>query len=99
MMKRYTSVPVTIEATQITDNAFDGDHPNEEHVTGVIYDPRLRRVFIDTLEGRMSAGIGDWIIRGTEGELYPCKDVVFSRKYRPADEPFDRRASRITGED
>lgn len=38
-------------------------------------------VFIQTLEGRMMAVSGDWIIRGTEGELYPCKDSVFQRKY------------------
>jgi hypothetical protein len=39
---------------------------------------------IGTLEGRMIAGVGDWIIRGTEGELYPCKPSVFARKYEPA---------------
>jgi hypothetical protein len=40
---------------------------------------------IGTLEGRMIAGVGDWIIRGTEGELYPCKPSVFERKYEPID--------------
>jgi hypothetical protein len=38
-------------------------------------------VQIETLEGIMTAKVGDWIIRGTEGELYPCKDSVFQRKY------------------
>lgn len=38
---------------------------------------------IGTLEGHMIAGVGDWIIRGTEGELYPCKASVFERKYEP----------------
>ena len=36
---------------------------------------------IRTLEGVMRANLGDWIIRGTEGELYPCKPSVFERKY------------------
>lgn len=36
---------------------------------------------IRTLEGTMTAQQGDWIIRGTEGELYPCKSSVFERKY------------------
>jgi hypothetical protein len=40
-------------------------------------------VTVRTLEGHMYGGVGDWIIRGTEGELYPCKDVVFQKKYEP----------------
>ena len=32
----------------------------------------------------MTAGRGDWIIRGVEGELYPCKDSVFQATYAPA---------------
>lgn len=38
---------------------------------------------IPTLEGPHLAREGDWIIRGTEGELYPCKPSVFARKYEP----------------
>lgn len=37
---------------------------------------------IRTIEGVMGAGAGWWIIQGTEGEFYPCKDSVFRRKYR-----------------
>jgi hypothetical protein len=40
--------------------------------------------YIDTLEGQMHASYGDWIIRGTENELYPCKPSVFERKYEAA---------------
>ena len=39
-------------------------------------------LYIQTLEGRMKASPGDWIIRGTEGEFYPCKPSVFERKYK-----------------
>lgn len=38
-------------------------------------------ILVTTLEGVMRAQPGDWIIRGTEGELYPCKPSVFERKY------------------
>lgn len=38
-------------------------------------------ITIPTLEGDMVARHGDWIIRGTEGEYYPCKPEVFARKY------------------
>lgn len=40
---------------------------------------------IQTLEGRMRADIGDWIIRGIKGELYPCKPEIFVQTYDPAD--------------
>lgn len=38
---------------------------------------------VETLEGIMSAAVGDWIIRGVEGEFYPCKDSIFRRNYEP----------------
>jgi len=38
---------------------------------------------IDTLEGRMTAQPGDWIIRGVKGEIYPCKPDVFAATYEP----------------
>lgn len=38
-------------------------------------------IHIRTLEGAMSAGIGDWIIRGVQGEFYPCKPDIFAATY------------------
>jgi len=42
-------------------------------------------VFIETLEGRMRVSHGDWIIRGVQGEFYPCKPDIFAATYEPAD--------------
>lgn len=42
------------------------------------------RAEIRTLEGTMTAGIDDWIIRGVKDELYPCKPDVFAATYEPA---------------
>lgn len=38
-------------------------------------------VHIKTREGTMVGRSGDWIIKGTRGELYPCKPDVFVDKY------------------
>lgn len=38
-------------------------------------------MIIYTLEGNMAAGPGDWIIRGVNGEFYPCKDEIFLKTY------------------
>lgn len=39
---------------------------------------------IKTLEGWIKASIGDWIIRGIAGELYPCKPDIFDATYEAA---------------
>lgn len=41
---------------------------------------------IATLEGVMRADVGDWIIRGVKGELYPCKPDIFAATYEPVEE-------------
>jgi len=84
---KFRKKPVVIEATQITDSTFDNEHPNAEHIAGVRYDPKLRCVTINTLEGSMTGQIGDWIIRGVNGELYPCAPDIFAKTYEAADTP------------
>ena len=51
--------------------------------SGVSIDPRDGRMMIATLEGAMHANPGDWIIRGVQGEFYPCKPDVFAATYEP----------------
>ena len=41
-------------------------------------DPKLK---IETLEGVMNASLGDWIIKGVNGEYYPCKPDIFEKTY------------------
>ena len=36
---------------------------------------------IETLEGVMRANSGDYIIRGVNGEFYPCKPDIFEKTY------------------
>ena len=40
-----------------------------------------KEIYIDTLEGKMKANKGDWIIKGVKGELYPCKPDIFLETY------------------
>lgn len=49
-----------------------------EHISRNLREEILR---IHTLEGTMIANKGDWIIRGVEGEYYPCKPDVFLKTY------------------
>lgn len=41
---------------------------------------------IQTLEGVMTAAIGDWIVRGAVGELYPCKPAAFAASFEPVEQ-------------
>jgi len=36
-----------------------------------------------TLEGKMMASVGAFIIRGLKGEIYPCSRDIFHMKYQP----------------
>lgn len=83
-MMKFRKKPVVIEAVLVTNATFDDPHPNPTHLVGPTYDPVQRCVFISTLEGVMRANVGDWIIRGVKGELYPCKPDIFAATYEPA---------------
>lgn len=65
---------------------WDYDHGCYVMPTGKrIFAPYSERCLIVlTLEGEMVAKPEHWIIRGTEGEFYPCIDSVFQRKYAEA---------------
>lgn len=41
---------------------------------------------INTLEGTMTASVGDFIIKGVKGEFYPCKPDIFEQTYDAAQE-------------
>ena len=40
-------------------------------------------LIIHTLEGDMKASVGDYIIKGVNGEFYPCKPDIFAKTYEP----------------
>ena len=51
-----------------------------------IYQPEVASLYIYTLEGKMEAKDGDYIIKGVNGEFYPCKPDIFEKTYDLADE-------------
>jgi hypothetical protein len=92
----YTKNPVTIEAVQYTEAVRDAylfdkvPLPHGVVIPATTTHPPSRKVYsaqayIDTLEGRMKVSIGDWIIKGVKGEMYPCKDEIFRLTYSRAD--------------
>lgn len=88
---KFRKKPVVIEAMRLTrpKDCYDAVHwmwPEGYHDAFVIIDGRkVVGVCIPTLEGKMDANMGDWIIKGVAGEFYPCKPDIFEQTYEPAD--------------
>lgn len=82
---KFRKKPVVIEAMQLDgENPYalvpwinDGIDPTANTVVRVDY----KSLVIRTLEGDMRATHGDWIIKGVQGEFYPCKPDIFSATY------------------
>ena len=51
----------------------------EEYENYVKTSGNIFKIF--TLEGVMEASVGDWIIKGINGENYPCKPDIFNKTY------------------
>jgi hypothetical protein len=89
---KYRKKPVVIEAVQflgsgrsctIVTEFLGGPHDSGHRWKSNTYEGG----WIVTLEGDMEFGPGDWIIRGVQGELYPCKPDIFAATYEPAAGP------------
>lgn len=85
MAKQYRKKPVVIEAEQFLDNPERLCELSEFITTQdlrVNYeDPENPVLKIETLEGVMNASVGDYIIKGVNGEYYPCKPDIFEKTY------------------
>lgn len=94
--KRYRKRPVEVEAMHYRDDSdaqaiAEWCGARSAHLTYEESDVTLEgtklghRVFeIETLEGDMTARPGDYIIRGVQGEFYPCKPEIFHATYEEA---------------
>ena len=47
--------------------------------------PSLDKLYINTLEGVITAQKGDYVIKGIKGEFYPCKPYIFEQTYEKAE--------------
>lgn len=98
-MPYYRKKPIVIEAFQFfaSDPIFFGwpGWANDAYAEGRFVSTSHRddsgkympTLTVLTLEGRMIASDGDWIIKGVKGELYPCKPDVFAKTYEEINQP------------
>ena len=79
---RVRKKPVVIEAMHLTDANWRAIYDWIGEDAGEwCWDKDEKFIVIETLEGNMKANEGDWIIKGIEGEFYPCKPAIFEKTY------------------
>lgn len=109
-MQKFRKKPVEIHAIQFTGTGQShvdvedwaaelirqgkAKHPRSEGSSAFWGD--CYGLYIDTLEGRMHAAPGDWVICGVQGEFYPCDDEVLNETYDRVNPLVD--AAKATGE-
>ena len=95
---KFVKKPIVVEAFQLTQERMldSRDWPEwlmaawnmDPSSVGAMYMESYTKVgnknqlLIRTLEGQHEVTWGDWIIQGTEGELYPCKPAIFEVIYK-----------------
>lgn len=84
-MAQYRKKPVVIEAIQFTRTNITEVEAFTEYAAHTFQIERridgIATCIIPTLEGQHIATEGDWIIKGVQGEFYPCKPDIFEKTY------------------
>jgi hypothetical protein len=89
---KFRKKPIVIEAHEMTEDQFENQEtwpdwlkcarakPSEEE--GAFFRAEDSGTYmLRTLEGLQQVTVGDFIIQGVEGELYPCKARIFHNTY------------------
>lgn len=85
MTKLYRKKPIPIEAVQ-----WDGTNTSElmkfsRDVRFIYHEEANKKVitemYVQTREGDLYANIGDYILKGIKGEVYPCAREIFEETY------------------
>ena len=96
-MGKYIKKPVEIEAFLYDGDLMDNEgnyyvpkwalnaFDDEVLVFSSFEEPGA--LYVNTLEGHMKVNVGDYIIKGVQNELYPCKPDIFEQTYAKAGEP------------
>ena len=90
---KYRKKPIVVEAFKLSNRGFVEENWFWDAVVNDTITPHHFRTFspkpawceIKTLEGVMIAKAGDYIIRGVNGEIYPCKADIFEKTYEVAE--------------
>ncbi|MCU6709342.1 hypothetical protein M6D81_11550 [Paenibacillus sp. J5C_2022] len=80
-MAKYRKKPVVIEAFRFMIDEHMPDWFNHKRNSNEIVTYDNGSCDIRTLEGTVRADFGDYVIKGIQGECYPCKPEIFDATY------------------
>jgi hypothetical protein len=80
----YAPLKAFIEKTGGNPDIIKSKPVGEQHAID-IRTMREYRLVVETLEGDMRITQGDYLIRGVNGEYYPCKPDIFAKTYEKVD--------------
>lgn len=93
-LMKYKKKPIIIEAFKydgdlkgsdgeyyVPDWAVKAFEEGSMRYGAIKLDEQPSELFIDTLEGTHHVSVGDYVIQGVQGELYPCKSDIFEKTY------------------
>ncbi len=81
-LRKVQKKPVMVDAIQIDNEVFK--YPEAfEQLLGPAVEVNLDALVVEihALEGVETGRLSDWIIKGVEGELYPCNNRIFRKTY------------------
>jgi hypothetical protein len=76
---KFRKKPVVIEAFVFRQDPIPDWFMDKVTTNEIIMYPEYCE--INTLEGTMIGNLGDYIIKGVKGEIYPCKPDIFEQTY------------------
>ena len=83
---KFRKKPVVIEAMQFTENSKNQVFSWVTCSCYADFSDDKPVLVISTLEGDMTVSLGDWVIKGLQGEFYPCKPEIFEQSYEEVGE-------------
>ncbi len=104
-MAKYRKKPVVIDAEQwnpdkmLIQDILDELKIDSMEEAGVSWCAKHKEcLLIKTLEGVMTVNPGDYILKGIQGEIYPCKPDIFKATYEPVDDNTGNVFADISGD-
>jgi hypothetical protein len=83
-MTKYRKKPIVVEAFKLGERPYPKwfDEAWDNGVVEWVWDSGRSALIIDTLEGDVRAyDNSHYIIKGVEGEIYPCRVDIFEATY------------------
>lgn len=92
---KYRKKPIVIDAFQYdgdlmyaTGDYYVPDWAVQAFNDGILFydENQPWNLYVKTLEGSMLVSVGDFVIKGVNNELYPCKPDIFEKTYEKEEE-------------